>query len=356
MVKPAFLGQNAGMKTFILSLLFAASFATAALATDFSVLPYPRNGGAATMEDWVATMQDLKDVNASTVVITKTWADLEPGSRIYGDMRQLAKDFNDNAAAGRAVFFGFQPINTVKRELPRDLAKLAWDDPAMITRFQEFMDHMMLERAKPPKYISLANEADVYFEKNPKELESFLKFYEAAQAIIKRNAWPETRIGITVTFDGLMKGRTKIVQKLLQASEIAIFTYYPVIDLKLLPIEDINSHMDMMVAAAGEKDIYFQEVGFPSSEGLGSSEARQAKFFDTFISAARSRDQVKMASLFMLHDFTAEHCDMFTGYYGFGKAPKELKRKFRDFICTLGLKTSDGKQKQAWKTVLSNLK
>lgn len=345
-----------GMKTFILSLLFAASFATAALATEFTVLAYPRNGGQANAEDWVATTQDLAAVNASTIVITKTWKDLEPGSRIYGDTRQLAKDFNENTAAGRGVFFGFQPINTVKRELPRDLAKLAWDDPAMIGRFQEFMDHLMLEGAKAPKYISLANEADVYFEKNPKELESFLKFYEGAQAVIKRNAWPETRIGITVTFDGLMKGRTKIVQKLLEASEIAIFTYYPVIDLKLLPVEDINSHLDMMVAAAGEKDIYLQEAGFPSSEGLGSSEAWQAKFFDTFISAVRSRDQIKMASLFMLHDFTAEHCDMFTGYYGFGKAPKEVKRKFRDFICTLGLKTADGKEKQAWKTVVNNLK
>ncbi len=345
-----------GMKKLILSLLFAASFATAALASEFTVLAYPRNGGQANAEDWAATAQDLKDVNASTIVITKTWKDMEPGSRIYGDLHQLAKDFNDNAAAGRAVFFGIQPINTVKRELPRDLEKTAWDDPALIGRFQELMDHIMLEGAKPPKYISLANEADVYFEKNPKEVESFLKFYEAAQAIIKRNAWPDTRIGITVTFDGLMKGRTKIVQKLLQASEIAIFTYYPVIDLKLLPIEDINSHMDMILAAAGEKDIYFQEAGFPSSEGLGSSEARQAKFFDTFISAVRSRDQIKMASLFMLHDFTPEHCDMFAAYYGFGKAPKDITRKFRDFLCTLGLKTSDGSEKQAWKTVVKNLK
>lgn len=345
-----------GMKKLILSLLFAASFTTAALASEFTVLAYPRNGGQANAEDWAATAQDLKDVNASTIVITKTWKDMEPGSRIYGDLHQLAKDFNDNAAAGRAVFFGIQPINTVKRELPRDLEKTAWDDPALIGRFQELMDHIMLEGAKPPKYISLANEADVYFEKNPKEVESFLKFYEAAQAIIKRNAWPDTRIGITVTFDGLMKGRTKIVQKLLQASEIAIFTYYPVIDLKLLPIEDINSHMDMILAAAGEKDIYFQEAGFPSSEGLGSSEARQAKFFDTFISAVRSRDQIKMASLFMLHDFTPEHCDMFAAYYGFGKAPKDITRKFRDFLCTLGLKTSDGSEKQAWKTVVKNLK
>ena len=54
------------MKTFILSLLFAASFATAALATEFTVLAYPRNGGQANAEDWVATAQDLTAVNAST--------------------------------------------------------------------------------------------------------------------------------------------------------------------------------------------------------------------------------------------------------------------------------------------------
>ncbi len=344
------------MKTFILSLLFAASFATAALATEFTVLAYPRNGGQANAEDWAATAQDLKDINASTIVITKTWRDLEPGSRIYGDLHQLAKDFNDNTAAGRPVFFGFQPINTVKRELPRDLEKLAWDDPALITRLQELMDQFVREGAKPPKYVSLANEADVYFEKNPKELPAFLKFYERAAEVIKRNAWPDTRVGITVTFDGLMTGRTEIIAKLVQASEIAIFTYYPVIGLKPLPVENIGDHLDLITQAAGEKDIYFQEAGFPSSEGLGSSQARQAKFFDTFISALRGRDQIKMASLFMLHDFTQEHCDMFTGYYGFAKAPKGTKAKFRDFICTLGLKTSDGKEKQAWKTVVNNLK
>ncbi|HYD18012.1 MAG TPA: hypothetical protein VEF76_06010 [Patescibacteria group bacterium] len=340
---------------YFLGVLLVFLMTGTALAADFTVQPYPRNGQGASAEDWNAAMKDLGDLRAAAVVISKSWKDLEPGSRVYGDIEQLAKDFSDNAAAGRAVFFGFQPINTVRRELPRDLAAMAWNDAEMIARFKELVVKLAESGATPPKYVSLANEADVYFEKNPKEIGAFLKFYEQAQAILKQNGWSQSRIGITVTFDGLLKGRTAIADKLLQASEIAIFTYYPVIDLKPLPVENITEHLDLMQKAAGEKDIVLQEAGYPSSEGIGSSEARQAKFFDTLISAVRARDQFRMASLFALHDFSAAACDNYAAYYGFGKAPKATRRKFRDFLCTLGLKRADGTGKAAWQTVVKNL-
>lgn len=346
----------AGMKNIAFALLFLLAFSASATAAEFTIAPYPKHGLKATPEEWVSALEDLDAVNATGLVITKTWAEMEPKKRIYKKLNDVGHDFSENAKAGRQVLFGFQPINTVKRDMPPDLMKTAWDDPAMIGRFQEWLDHLMLEQPAAPKYISLSNEADIYFEKHPKELDAFLKFFAAAQTVVKRNAFPSARLGVTVTFEGLRKGRGAIIQKLLEASEVAIFTYYPMLELKALPIENVAEHLDEIVKASGEKDIVLQEVGYPSGAAVQSSPEKQAAFFKAVIPAIQSREQIKFASLFLLHDFDPELCGKFATYYGFEKAPAEPKKKFLDFLCTLGMKTTEGAEKPAWAVVKEALK
>ncbi len=343
------------MKHIIPAFLLLLSLAMPAMAAEFTILPYPRQGLKSGVDDFVAAVNDMKEIGSTGIVITKTWVDMEPKKRSYDGLHQLGKDFNFNTDDGRHVFFGFQPINTVKRSLPPDLMDKAWDDPDLIGRFQELVDHFSLEGAKPPKYISLANEADVYFETHPKEVEAFLKFYQRASVVAKQ-AFPSARIGITVTYDGLVKGRGAVIQKLVDASELAIFTYYPMTDLKVQPVENVGENLDAILQVAGEKDLLLQEVGYPSGASLESSPEKQAAFFKHVIGAIQQRDQIKFAGLFMLHDFEPELCDQLVGYYGFEKAPAEPKQRFREFLCTLGVKSFGGAEKPAWKAVKEALK
>lgn len=343
------------MKTAFISLCLLFALSAPAMATDYTIMPYPKNGHQASMEDWISAMADLNEMGATGIVINKTWSELEPKKRQYNGLMQLGKDFKENTEAGRKVFFGIQPINTTKREVPKDLEKVKWDDPAMIGRYQEFLDHLALDVTKQPAYVSLANEADVYFELHPDELGAFLDYAKRAAGLTKQN-FPEAKTGVTVTFEGYQGKRKEIVTKLLGVSEVAIFTYYPMFDLKMQPMKDVGGHFDAMVAAAGQKELLLQEIGYPSGATLGSSEEAQAAFFKEAMSQIKWRPEIKFAGLFMLHDFAPGLCDDLVKYYGFSGLPKDIKVKFRDFLCTLGVKTFEGKEKPAWAAIKQGMK
>ncbi len=334
-------------KKFVLFVFLLA--ATPAFATSYAISPYPVHGTGASLKDWQAALADLDDAHVTALLEAKTWHELEPKAGDY-NVKQLAKDIHDNADKGRMLLLGFQLINTTRRDMPEDLNETAWDDPAMITRFKALMAALKAENPVPPKYISIGNEADVYFQLHPKELAAYLIFFEKAAAAA-REAMPGAKVGITVTFEGLRHGRGAIVQKLLNASEVAIFTYYPLIDLKPLPIENVGEHIDSMVKAAGSHDVLLQEVGYPTGALVGSSEQKQAQFFKYATGAIAQHEQIKFANIFLLNDFSDKDCSNFVGYYGFDKINEDIRNKFSDFICTLGLKDKDGKPKLAWPVV-----
>ncbi len=331
--------------------LFAA---TPAFATQYGISAYPVNGASASMDQWQAAMQDLKDAGVTASLESKTWHELEPSEGKY-NVRQLAADLKDDGDRGWLVLFGIQLINTTRRDMPDDLNDVAWDDPAMITRFKALMAALKEQNPVPPKYISIGNEVDVYFQQHPAELPAYLKFFEKAAAAA-RDALPGAKVGVTLTYEGLRQGRTAIVQKLLEVSEVAIFTYYPVIDLKPLPIENVSEHIDSMVKAAGTHDVLLQEVGYPTGELLGSSELKQAQFYKYVTGAIAQHEQIKFANIFALGDFSEKDCNGFMNYYGFEKVDEGMKTKFQNFLCTLGLRDNTGRPKQSWETVKKLIK
>ena len=321
-----------------------------ARAADFTIAAYPRHGLKADMSDWIEALGDLKSIGATGMLITKRWNEIETGDEKY-DLTQLGKDLTSNAKEGRKVLFGIQLINTVKREVPGGLEAKAWNDPAMIARFKALMMHLKAESPAPPAYISIGNEVDVYFERHPDELGDYLAFCKQAAEVIRKDIFPDAKIGITVTYEGLVKGREGIIRQLVAAGDVAIFTYYPLIDMQPLPLDQVPNHLDAIVAAAQGKPVLLQEVGFPSGKRIGASEEMQAAFFKNVIAGIQARPQIAFASLFLLHDFDDALCDTFLTYYGAGVAPKEAKARFRDFLCTLGLKETGGREKPAWGVV-----
>lgn len=339
------------------SLLLVTAFlllGSPARAAVFGIAPFPRNGEKATMDDWLDALKTINDAGAKGMVITKTWNDLEPAQETY-DVTQLVKDFNSNAGDGHEVLFGLQVINTVARETPADLQLKPWNDRDVVTRFRELIDALAKSSPKPPKYISLGNEADIYLQQHPDEISAYIDFYKQAAAIV-REKFPQAKIGITVTYEGLVKDRRDIIQKLVALSDVAIFTYYPLIDLKIQPVTATGRSLDALITVAQGKPVVMQEVGFPSSAKLDSSETMQADFFARVITEIKNRPQIAFASLFMLHDFSPMLCEGFVGYYGLNGASDEARQRFREFLCTLGLKTFDGKEKAAWGKVKDGLK
>lgn len=345
------------MKRFTI-FLCAAGFlllsATASRAADFGISPFPAHGDKPSPVDVIDAIQKVTDAGVTAALITKSWREMEPIKGVY-NLQALADSINTNDDLNRNELVGIDLIDTVKRDMPDYLKDKKWDDPVVAERFDELMKHLGALLTGAPKFVSLGNDADVYFHMHPDELAGYMKFFERAQASAQR-VFLGARVGITVTYEGLASGREKLIQTLLQPCTIAIFTYYPFVNTRLQPIENVGEHLDAMIKAAGDRPVVLQEVGYPSSESVGSSNKQQAFFFRTVIAAIRQRPQISFANLYMLHDFPSSTCAQMIDYYNGNDWPQDAKDRFHAFMCSLGLMSTDDVPKPAWAEVRNALK
>lgn len=328
--------------------------AGAARAADFSILPIPKHMSAWKFEDYQEALELVhKAAPGKLMVNLWDWQKLEPHEGKYGIKEELGGINYAIKEVGITPYAGVVVINTVKRVLPEDIDELSWDDPRMVTRYGQMLDEVKSQLSKPPAYFLIANEADVYLSEHPDEVPAFMKFAAAAKREV-RARFPETIIGLSATYEGFKSGgkRAEIVRDLIGASDAAIYTYYPVFNLKPLPPEAIPAHLDEMIAAAGAKRVVLQEVGYPSA-GKETSPAAQAAFFARAIPEIERRPAIAVAGLFALHDFDGKTCEGLTSYYGFdglaGFAP--ATQDFKAFLCSLGLRDGEGNPKPAWDAV-----
>ncbi len=133
--------------------------------------------------------------------------------------------------------------------------------------------------------------------------------------------------------------------KLNQPSDVFILTYYPLqadafsAESPDAPLTDFPK----MIQLAGGLPVVLQEVGYPSADLLDSSEAEQAQFVHSVFAAWKAAgDRIPFLDFFLLHDMTDDFCSTLESYYGV-KHPN-----FHAYLCTLGLRQSDGTPKQAW--------
>ena len=110
----------------------------------------------------------------------------------------------------------------------------------------------------------------------------------------------------------------------------------------------------MMMKAVGDLPVLFQEVGYPSGylpvPSNGSSEEKQRAFMENFFAAIKAYPQIRFVSVLQLSDWSAAICDAFGQYYGSDAPP------FKEYLCSLGLWTNDGKEKAAYQAFLAALK
>lgn len=103
-----------------------------------------------------------------------------------------------------------------------------------------------------------------------------------------------------------------------------------------------------MVELAKKRPLILQEVGYPSSTELSSSEAKQAQFVtNVFRAWGASAPRIPFLNVFLLHDLPSQKCEELAKYYGL---PHDLN--FRAFLCSLGLRHADGTPKLAWTSLV----
>jgi hypothetical protein len=295
------------------------------------------------------TPQELDDAVALAqgagvhgVIATYTWSTLEPTPG-HIDVSQLQAALEYYRQKGLQALLGIQVINTVKREVPSDLATVAFDDPRFIARFHTLLDAVRGALSGNEQYISIGNEVDVYLQAQPAEWAAYAGFYADAVSYLHGHS-PGLLVGVTTTFGGFAHESSAEVQSLNAPSDVVILTYYPLQgDAQALPPSSPITDIPRMVSLAGGKPVVLQEAGYPSGGLNASSEAAQQQFVTDLFQAWRAAgNSVPFLSYFLLYDFDTTTCDALGNYYG------SMDPAFLSYLCTLGLRHADGTPKPAW--------
>jgi hypothetical protein len=292
-----------------------------------------------------------KNAGMQEIGLYFNWDDIETSPGVYNNPYfQMANTFYP--PTGTMVDLTITPIHTNQLVVPGDLGSTSFDDPVMIERFTDMLDWVFSEI--PDLEVSsvvIGSEFDVYFGTDKNQWEKYQVFYREVTAYVKEH-YPDTKVAAEATFDGLT-GHTKEYTKALnEYSDIIGVSYYPLkSDFTVKDPSVVYSDFDTLTTMYKGRTIYFYQLGYPSSPVLKSSEAKQKQFIqEVFRAWDAHASQIKMIDFTWLHDMSPQTVESFKEFYGIGS------NNFAEFLATLGLRTYDGNEKEAFKALHTEAK
>lgn len=336
----------------------AARLGVLSITTNPRLTPYPATPAAldAALTDAVNLAYNA---GARGQQINFSWGALEPSSGNYdaAKLGEISAALDRAARLSLTQYVGLQLINTLYRDVPADLVGRAFDDPLVKQRFRALLDHVVGAHVGRIQYLAIGNEVDVYLGAHPEELDAYTTFFRDA-AGYAHTLDANVKVGVTGTADGVLGQHADLLATLNNAgADVVMLTYYPLrFDaLGAVTVRDpsaVSGEVSRLLTFAGSRPLVFQEAGFPSSPLNLSSEAMQSAFFHELLLAWRAANgRIPYLNVFVLHDFTMQTCDDLAAHYQFANSTS-----FRAYLCSLGLRQSDGQPKAAWQTLTTESK
>lgn len=255
---------------------------------------------------------------------------------------EIANDFYGRE--GVALSLVLAPIDTNVLRLPPDLENTPFDAPELIDRYLAALDYALDQLTDVELVaISVGNEVDVYLSNHPQQRQAYGVFYEHARRHLHGRA-PGVPIGLKATYEGLTGAHAEELRQLNASSDVILATYYPLEgDFSVKEPSIFKNDMERLLDRYPDRPIYLLEVGYPSSPILGSSEEKQAEFVrQVFTTWDRHHRRIPLLNFTWLHDVSQETLDRYEDYYGLSD------RRFLAYLGSLGLRTNDGRDKQAY--------
>ncbi len=291
-------------------------------------------------------LQDAKAAGADVQIRAPQWNLVEPTPGAWN----LAEEqiyLDVHRSLGIRTHLNLRILDTISRNLPPDLASLAWDDPVLVARVDVLVDTLAsLARRNDLVSVAIGNEVDDYFGEHPGEFPAFLALYRREVARFHAAA-PGVPMGITTT-NPLANPLAHYGDSLNVTSDVVLHTFYDTQPggFAQKPASAFDADLEAVVARAHGRPVAFQEVGYASSSVVGGSpdaQAEAARRFRTWL-GRQPRSRVLFASWFLYTDWSSTTLNLLFGYYGF-QTPD-----FAAFLGTLGLRDSLGRAKPAWES------
>jgi len=285
------------------------------------------------------------------VSVSLDWTALEPTVGNYDDTLPGIIDSFYPIQTGDITLV-LRPLDTPGSRLPADLAGLSFDNPAVITAFENFLSHLhgqltTLNASGKLKWIHVGNEIDATLGSDTTQWSQWEIFFNAARTRIQ-NLWgTDVVVSSIIQFGALndVNTRTQYLN-FLPNLDSAVLTYYPLnTDFTMRPPTTVASDFNVMVNTITSKPILLQECGYPSSTTNNSSETLQADFVTAVFDAWDThRDRINLIDFTWQYDVSEATVDQWVIDFGLSGQPNE--NEFKQYLWTLGLSNYDSSEKR----------
>jgi len=301
------------------------------------------------------------DMGVREVSISLDWSILEPTVGHYDNSLPAIIDAFFPLQAGDITLV-LRPLDTPGARMPSDLAGLTFDDPAVISAFDNFLVNLhsqlsTLNASGKLKWIHLGNEVDAYLGTNNLLWQQWQTFFRAAKSRIK-TLWGSTiQVSSIVQFSALKNSAVHALYlNLLPDLDIAAITYYPLnADFSMRPPSTVSTDFAFMVDHIPLKNLLLQECGYPSSVLNNSSERLQADFISAVFNAWDThKDRITLIDFAWQYDVSPATVDQWVIDFGLSGHPDE--NRFRSYLGTLGFNRYDSIEKMASQRLRDELK
>jgi hypothetical protein len=294
----------------------------------------------------------------SVFALEISWPAAEPRPRRY-DVARVTHAARLLRQSGAVLHLDLPLVNARTRQVPSDLAAMAFDDPKLSLRLGRLFDALgpaLLDFST----LSLGNEADSYFVDKPEELQAYRRLFEGAVEFLRKRA-PRLLVGVATAVP--MDSRAPLVAAALHQKSPALFYLYAPF-FRDAPFthrapETLDRDWSAILSAAGGRPVAFTEVSFSSAPENGSGPEKQADFvrrMRRFLATTERsrllfaryvawRDPVPPTSLDRRRLHPLPPGEGAGGEGGEG----DLATRRTAFFSNRGLQKSDGTPKPAWK-------
>jgi hypothetical protein len=302
--------------------------------------------------NYTVEFQTVYNMGARGAQLAAPWKSLNPTGSTY-DMATVNNPYFGLATLRtmgyEAIFLNIAIITVGTRSMPADISDLSFDDPVVKARFKGLIDAVLEHVNDKVLYISLGNEVDIYFSSHASEWVAYISLVQDARNYIKSKK-PGIMVGVTTTFEGATVTAGSEISLLNSKMDALMLTYYPVnSNYVVRDPSTVEADAHKLIVLAGSKPLIMQEWGYPSSTALGSSEQKQADFFQQSFTILKEHgaDHFPFVSFFKYRDWNAAHCQALTG--------QTSGQSFYEFTSSLGLKKNDGTPKEAYEIISAEL-
>jgi hypothetical protein len=288
-----------------------------------------------------ARFRQARDAGVNFIYISPKWNEIETGHEKY-KLNQVQYQIGEAVQENLPAILHIRVIDTNQRAMPADLMGQPFDAEETGERLDRLLNAVLPRLKGRVKYFLVGNEIDGNFSQHPGEVQAFARLVARAGARI-RSRVPDAEISVSTTLAGIEDAAR--LRPILDQTAFFALTYYPLNpDFVVRDPSAVNTDFPRILAAAGPKQIFLQEVGYPTSPTNGSSEEKQAEAFCRVLDqVARDPGRFIGVNFTFMSDFSDSLVKSFLAYYRMPGADR-----FASFLKTLGMFDDQGRPKKAW--------